>query len=269
MSNILKIESLSVKVEGKEILKKIALEVAKGELHVIMGPNGSGKSTLAYTLLGHPKYEVVSGRIIFDEKDITEAETDVRARAGMFLGFQQPVAIPGLALNNFLTAAVRQSSHPKPEKEGDNKMGMLADKMAKEKDKELSDLKAMVAGTLEELKMKEELLYRDLNEGFSGGEKKKVEIMQMSILKPKLAILDEPDSGLDIDALRLIAQKIDRMHQDGLSVILVTHYQRILQFLRPDKVHVLRDGQIVASGGPELAKQIEDQGYASVENKKS
>lgn len=264
MKDILKIENLSVKVEGKEILKKINLQVPAGQLHVIMGPNGSGKSTLAYTLLGHPKYEVAGGKIFFEGKDITVAETDARARAGMFLGFQQPVAIPGLALHNFLTSAVRQAHQVKEEKSAENKMGMLADKMSKEKDKEMADFRQIVAGTLDELKMKEELLYRDLNEGFSGGEKKKVEIMQMSVLKPKLAILDEPDSGLDIDALRLIAQKIDKMHADGLTVVLVTHYQRILQFLHTDRVHILRDGQIIASGGPELAKQIEEKGYQSI-----
>jgi Fe-S cluster assembly ATP-binding protein len=261
MNPLLKVENLKVQIEGKEILKGIDLQVAAGELHVIMGPNGSGKSTLAYSLMGHPSYQITRGEIVFDGKKINQIAPDVRARAGMFLGFQQPVAIPGLALHNFLTSAVRSTSQIK---ETPSEYGMLADKMAKQKALDDRQFKEEISGILEDLKMKEELVYRDLNEGFSGGEKKKVEIMQMALLKPRLAILDEPDSGLDIDALKLIAKKIDKMHKEGLAVILVTHYQRILQFLKPDRVHILRDGLLIKSGGPDLAKQIEEHGYQKI-----
>jgi Fe-S cluster assembly ATP-binding protein len=245
---MLKIENLHVKVDNKEILKGLDLEVGPGELHAIMGPNGSGKSTLGYTLAGRDGYEVTEGTIVFEGEDLAEMEPEERAAAGVFLAFQYPVEIPGVNNAYFLRSALNAQRKARGEEEQDS-MGFLKD----------------VRESLKALKMDEALLKRAVNEGFSGGEKKRNEIVQMAVLKPKLAILDETDSGLDIDALKLVAEGINRLRDGKRSFVVITHYQRLLDYLKPDHVHVLSRGRIVESGGEELARRLEDEGYAFLE----
>lgn len=237
---MLKIENLHAEVEGKEILKGVTLEVGKGEIHAIMGPNGSGKSTLANVLMGHPRYEVTEGSVTFEGEDVLELEPDERAKLGMFLAFQYPSEVPGVSVANFLRTAVnsvREQEIPPMEM-----YKLLQEKMR---------LMDMDPGFAE----------RYLNEGFSGGEKKRNEILQLLVLQPKLAILDETDSGLDIDALQIVARGVNQMRGPEFSAVVITHYQRILRYIEPDFVHVMLDGRIVTSGGKELAEELESKGY--------
>ena len=245
---MLEIKDLHVSVEDHQILKGLNLSVGEGELHAIMGPNGSGKSTLGYTLAGREEYEVTSGTITMDGEDLVEMEPDERAAAGVFLAFQYPVEIPGVNNAYFLRAALNAQRKARGEEEVDA----------------VTFLKS-VRESLKELDMDEALLKRAVNEGFSGGEKKRNEIVQMAVLQPRLAILDETDSGLDIDALKLVARGINGLRDGKRSFVVITHYQRLLDYLSPDHVHVLSGGRIVESGGPELAERLEAEGYGYLE----
>ncbi len=242
MTPLLEIEGLHVAVDGTEILRGVDLAVGEGELHALMGPNGSGKSTLASTLLGNPSYQVTSGAIRFRGEDVTAWPTDVRAKAGMFLAFQYPEEIPGVPVIQFLRQAVS---------------GRIGD------DRSVLEVRMSMLEWMKRLGMDPAFGERHLNEGFSGGEKKRNEILQMAMLDPELAVLDETDSGLDIDALRIVADGVQavRGERPTLGVLLVTHYTRILELLRPDAVHVLVDGRIAESGGPQLAERLEAEGY--------
>ena len=237
---MLEVKDLRVKVAGKEILKGVNLSVPAGEVHVIMGPNGSGKSTLSNTIMGHPSYEIVSGDILLQGRSVLNDAPDERARAGMFLSFQYPTAIPGVTVTNFLRTSLK------------NIRG--AEVPVKAFRMELKE-------AMKELQMDPAFAARYVNEGFSGGEKKRHEILQMSLIKPKLALLDETDSGLDIDALRVISEGIDRLRDPGRSMLLVTHYQRMLNYITLDKVHVFMDGRVVESGERDLVEKLETQGY--------
>jgi len=242
---MLEIRNLHVAIEGKEILRGIDLAVAPGEVHAIMGPNGSGKSTFAYVLSGRDGYEVTEGDILYDGKNLAEMAPEERARAGLFLAFQYPVEIPGVAVSTFLRAAVNASRTYRGEDELD---AVAFLKLAKAK--------------MAELEMDEKFLSRALNVGFSGGEKKRNEVFQMTMLEPRLAVLDETDSGLDIDALRIVADGVNRLRSPDRASLVITHYQRLLDYIVPDRVHVLAQGRIVKSGGKELAQQLEKKGYA-------
>ena len=241
---MLKIENLHASIGDKEILKGINLTVGKGEVHAIMGPNGSGKSTLSSVLVGHPTYEVTEGSVTFEGEDILELEPEERAHRGLFLSFQYPVEIPGVSMVNFMRAALNER----------RKAAGLDPLPAAEFLKLMKEKRSIV-----ELDAK--LSNRSVNEGFSGGEKKRNEIFQMAMLEPKLAILDETDSGLDIDALRIVAKGVNELRSPENSTIVITHYQRLLDYIRPDFVHVLYKGRIVRSGGPELALELEERGY--------
>jgi Fe-S cluster assembly ATP-binding protein len=246
------IRDLRVNVEGKEILKGLDLTVKQGEIHALMGPNGSGKSTLAYSLMGHPSYEVTGGEIVFQGKAILEIAPDERAQMGVFLAFQYPVAIPGVTLANFLRTAI--NAHRKA---GD----------PDDKGIPIPEFRKLLKEKMDFLKMDHSFAGRYLNEGFSGGEKKRAEILQLATLEPKIAILDETDSGLDIDALRTVSEGVNTLRSPDLGVLVITHYQRILDYIQPDHVHVMFDGKIVESGGPELAQQLEKEGYDWVREK--
>jgi len=237
--NTLIIDDLHVNVAGREILKGLDLEVKQGEIHALLGPNGSGKSTLAYTIAGHPKYEVTQGRILWQGEDVLAMSPDERAKRGLFLAFQYPTAIPGVQMVNFLRLAVK------------NVFG----------DVPAVEFRRRVRATMAELKMDDSFATRYLNEGFSGGEKKRAEILQMAMLRPKLAILDETDSGLDIDAIKVVSDGINRLKNPEMGILIVTHYNRFLNSIRPDKVHILVDGQIARSGGQELAEELDRVGY--------
>ncbi len=241
---MLEIRNLSAKIEEKEILKGLDLSIGAGEVHAIMGPNGSGKSTLANVLAGREEYVVTGGEILFEGKDLTELPPEERAREGIFLAFQYPVEIPGVSTSYFLKSALNAIRKHRGEPEMDA-FDFLA--LAKEK--------------MKALHMDESLLHRSVNEGFSGGEKKKNEIFQMAVLDPKLAVLDETDSGLDIDALRIVAEGVNQLRRKDRAILVVTHYQRLLEYIVPDKVHVLSGGRIVKSGGKELAHELEREGY--------
>ena len=237
---MLKIENLHVEIDGNEIVKGLDLEVGKGEIHAIMGPNGSGKSTLANVLMGHPRYEVTEGSVTFEGEDVLELEPDERAKMGMFLAFQYPSEVPGVSVANFLRTAV--NSVREEELSPMEMYKLLQEKMAV-------------------MRMDPKFAERYLNEGFSGGEKKRNEILQMLMLEPRLAILDETDSGLDIDALQVVARGVNEMRGPEFSAVLITHYQRILRYIEPDRVHVMLDGRLVTSGGKELAEDLEEKGY--------
>lgn len=240
------IKDLHAGIEGKEILKGVSLKIKQGEVHAVMGPNGSGKSTLSYVIMGHPNYQVLSGEILLDGKNVLDMSPDERARAGLFLSFQYPVEIPGVTMSNFLRTALnalRGKPIPVPEF-----MKLLKEKLAM-------------------LKMDASFATRYLNQGFSGGEKKRAEILQLAVLQPKIAILDETDSGLDIDALRIVAEGINALRGPERGILLITHYQRILNYVKPDFVHVMMDGKIVLSGGDQLAHELEAKGYDWVKEK--
>jgi Fe-S cluster assembly ATP-binding protein len=241
---MLEIKNLQVTVDDRQILNGLDLVVNAGEVHAIMGPNGSGKSTLAYTLMGHPGYEVTEGKILLNGQDITEESPDDRAKAGLFLAFQYPHSIPGVTMANFLRTAVNAVSET-PLSPRDFRQS-LREKMAL-------------------LKMSDEFAGRYVNEGFSGGEKKRAEILQMAMLHPKYAVLDETDSGLDIDALRIVADGVNALLGPQMGVLVITHYQRLLNYIRPDYVHVLVNGRVVREGGPELALELEQTGYEQFE----
>lgn len=241
---LLSFKDIRIEVEGKEIISGVSLDINKGEVHAIMGPNGSGKSTLSNALMGHPAYKITGGEALLDGQNILEMATDERSRAGLFLAFQYPLAIPGVTVSNFMRTAL----HAHRGKEAD-----------------MSDFRKLFKSKMAELSVDPSFATRYLNDGFSGGEKKRIEILQMSMLNPKLAILDETDSGLDIDALKTVSEGINRYTNENNGVLLVTHYQRLLNYVKPDFVHVMMQGRIVTSGGPELALKLEDQGYDWIE----
>jgi Fe-S cluster assembly ATP-binding protein len=248
----LEIRNLHVSIEDKEILKGVSLTVKQGEIHAIMGPNGTGKSTLAYTLMGHPSYTVTEGEVIFKDQNLLELEPDERSRLGMFLAFQYPVAIPGVTVANFLRTAI--NSRRRAENPDDKGMP-------------IPEFRKLLKEKMSMLKMDQNFAGRYLNDGFSGGEKKRAEILQMATLKPEIAVLDETDSGLDIDALRVVAEGVNALAGSNLGVLVITHYQRLLNYIKPHFVHIMLDGRIVESGGPDLALHLEEQGYEWVREK--
>jgi len=233
-----------------EILKGIDLEMSRGEIHAIMGPNGSGKSTLSHVLMGHPGYEVTAGEVLFMGEDLLEMEADERSRAGMFLSFQYPFAVPVVTVANFIRMAVNAHRKGGPEGEDDPIR--------------IPEFRKQLQEAMELLEIDKAMSSRSLNDGFSGGEKKRFEILQMAMLKPKIAILDETDSGLDIDALRIVSNGINQLVGPDMGALIITHYQRILDYVKPDRIHVLMDGRIVRSGGPELAHELETSGYVGI-----
>jgi Fe-S cluster assembly ATP-binding protein len=240
----LEIRDLHVRIEEREILKGVDLDISRGEIHALMGPNGSGKSTLASTLLGHPTYEITQGTITFKGEDITEAEPHDRAKAGLFLAFQYPVSIPGVSVANFLRMAINAKQ---------------------EEPIQVKEFRNQLQHAIELLDVDRTFTSRHLNDGFSGGEKKRAEILQMAMLQPDVAILDETDSGLDIDALRTVAEGVQRLHDEqGLGALIITHYQRILHYVKPEFVHILMDGRIVLEGGVELVERLEREGYDEI-----
>jgi Fe-S cluster assembly ATP-binding protein len=236
----LEIRGLTVEIEGKEILKGLDLSVAKGETHALMGPNGSGKSTLAYAIMGHPSYEITGGTVLMKGEDITEMSPDERAQLGLFLAMQYPTEIPGVSLTNFLRTAINAT---------------------RDEDVPVRQFMQSLRSEMEQLEMNADFLSRNVNEGFSGGEKKRFEILQMAMLRPEIAVLDETDSGLDVDALKSVSEGVNRLSGPDLGVLIITHYTRILRYITPDHVHVMFEGRIVQSGGPELAEELEDKGY--------
>ena len=247
MSIALEIKNLHVSVEGQPILNGIDLLVKQGETHALMGPNGSGKSTLAYTLAGHPAYEVTGGEVVYDGRDLLEMAADERSRAGLFLAFQYPMAVPGVTVANFL----RQALNARRRAENPEDRGVP-----------IPAFRRLLLEKMDQLSDDQSFAGRYLNEGFSGGEKKRAEILQMATLEPKISILDETDSGLDIDALRIVAEGANVLHDSmGMGMLVITHYQRILNYIQPDYVHVMLKGRIVESGGPDLALKLEEKGY--------
>lgn len=252
MTGSLEIQNLHVSVGEKTVLKGVNLVIRRGEVHAIMGPNGTGKSTLAYTLMGHPGYQVTSGRVFLDGVDLEGVKPDQRARLGLFLAFQYPVSIPGVSVANFLRTAINSR----------RRAGNPLDKGIP-----IPEFRKMLKAKMELLQMSSEFAGRYLNDGFSGGEKKRAEILQMAVLQPAVAILDETDSGLDIDALRIVAGGIDALAGPEVGILLITHYQRILDYIKPQFVHVMFAGRIVESGGADLALQLERDGYDWVREK--
>ncbi len=250
----LELKNLHVALEdGTPIVKGVDLTISSGEVHAIMGPNGSGKSTLAYAVAGHPAYEITEGRILLDGVDMTEAEADERARAGMFLAFQYPHAIPGVTVTNFLRQAINAMRKARN--------GGVDDPIP------VPEFRKTLLAQMDRLKVSRELASRYLNDGFSGGEKKRVEILQMAMLQPRIAVLDETDSGLDIDALKVVAGGVQELVGPEMGALVITHYQRILNYITPDFVHVFVAGKIVEEGGPELAEKLEVSGYEQWETK--
>jgi Fe-S cluster assembly ATP-binding protein len=240
----LEIRNLHVTAEGKEILKGVDLAVSKGQINALMGPNGSGKSTLANAIMGHPALDITGGEIVFQAQDITEAAPEERARMGLFMAFQYPVAIPGVTVAKYL----RMALNAQREARGDEEV-------------KLKDFRKLTEEAMELMKIPKEFSSRYVNDGFSGGEKKRMEILQLAMLRPELAVLDETDSGLDIDALRVVAEGFNRFAGPDIGVLIITHYQRILHLVEPDFVHVMYDGRIVKEGGPELVTLLEEKGY--------
>ena len=248
----LEIKNLHVSIDGKEILKGVDLTVEQGKVHAIMGPNGTGKSTLAYTLMGHPSYQVTEGEVLFKGQNVLELQPDERSRLGLFLAFQYPVAIPGVTVANFLRSAInarRRAINPE------------------DKGMPIPEFRKLLKERMAMLKMDPNFAGRYLNEGFSGGEKKRAEILQKAALKPEIAILDETDSGLDIDALRIVSEGVNALMSEELGVLIITHYQRLLNYIRPDYVHVMLGGRIIESGGPDLALHLEEKGYEWIREK--
>ena len=248
----LEIKDLHVKVGESEILKGLNLTVERGKVHTLMGPNGSGKSTLAYTLMGHPNYEVTQGEVLFKGQNILDLGPDERSHLGIFLAFQYPVAIPGVTVANFLRTAI-------------NSQRKAAD--PEDKGMPIPEFRKLLKEKMDLLQMDHSFAGRYLNEGFSGGEKKRAEILQMAALNPEVVVMDETDSGLDIDALRNVAEGVEALRSPETSVLLITHYQRILNYIKPDFVHIMLQGRIVENGGPELALELEEQGYDWIREK--
>jgi Fe-S cluster assembly ATP-binding protein len=244
---LLEIRNLHVAVNGQEIVRGVDLAVDTNQVHAIMGPNGSGKSTLAYALMGHPGYEITEGEILIDGENVVEVEADERAQRGLFLAFQYPHAVPGVTVTSFLRSAVNAIRKARNDGQDDPV--------------KIPEFRKDLMAAMDMLRIPKELAGRYLNEGFSGGEKKRVEILQMAVLKPRIAVLDETDSGLDIDALKIVADGVRRLVGPDMGAIVITHYQRILNYIKPDFVHVFVDGAIVAEGGPELAEKLEAEGY--------
>ena len=243
--NELEIKNLHVEVDGKEILRGVNLTVSKGEVVALMGPNGAGKSSLGYAIMGHPSYKITAGEIMFKGENVTKLPTNERANRGVFLSFQYPSEVPGVSMANFLRTAVnsqRDKKNPVP----------------------VGEFVKQLKETMKMLKIDESFMHRYLNEGFSGGEKKRAEILQMAMLKPQMAILDETDSGLDVDSLKVVAEGINSLMNPELGVLLITHYQRILNYIKPNTVYIMMAGKVVATGGPELVHQIESLGYDSI-----
>jgi len=236
----LEIQNLHVRTEEREILHGVDLVINKGETHALMGPNGSGKSTLANTLMGNPTYEITEGKILLDGEDLTEADPDHRAKAGLFLAFQYPVSIPGVSVANFLRTAINAK---------------------REEPIKVKEFGALLKKNMEVLRVEREFTSRYLNDGFSGGEKKRAEILQMAMLEPQYAVLDETDSGLDIDALRVVSDGVNALRGPNMGALIITHYTRILQYVKPDFVHIMLNGRIVQEGGSELADHLEEKGY--------
>ncbi|MCX8178837.1 MAG: Fe-S cluster assembly ATPase SufC [Candidatus Aenigmarchaeota archaeon] len=252
MSTI-EIKDLHVSVEGKEILKGVNLKIEQGQTHAIMGPNGAGKSTLSYAIMGHPRYKITKGKIILDGEDITDLSADEKAKKGLFLAFQYPVAIPGLTLSNFLRHAYNSVKGKDVTNKGEELLSTLQfQKVLKQK--------------MKLLKMKEDFANRYLNDGFSGGEKKKAEILQLAVLEPKFAFLDETDSGLDVDALKVVSNGVNKLVGPNLGVVVITHYQRMLKYIKPDYVHIMFDGKIIKTGDYKLAEELEEKGYEDIIN---
>lgn len=249
MATELVVHNLKISVEGKLILRGVNLRIRQGEIHALMGPNGSGKSTLAYAIMGHPKYTVEEGELLLDGKNILELETDERARRGLFLAFQYPTSIPGVSMANFLRTAM--SSVRIKHTTGRDMTELIP----------MKEFRAELSTVMGRLNIDKDFARRYLNEGFSGGEKKRAEMLQMALLKPHIAILDETDSGLDIDALQTVAGSVNYMAGPDLGVLVITHYQRLLNYIKPHFVHVMMSGKIVESGGPELALTLEEKGY--------
>ena len=245
MAELLRVDNVRASIEEKEILKGINLTINKGEIHVVMGTNGAGKSTLANVIMGNPAYEVTEGSIVFDGEDITEEAVNDRAKKGIFMSFQHPISVPGITVENFIRTAKNTIT-------GENVRALAFKKELKAK--------------MEELSFDTSYANRYVNEGFSGGERKKNEILQMSILNPKLAILDETDSGLDVDAVRIVSEGVNSFHNEENAVLIITHHNQILQKLQPNYVHILIDGRIVKTGGPELVREIEEKGYDAYKN---
>jgi Fe-S cluster assembly ATP-binding protein len=243
MEPLLAIKGLVAGIEGKTILNGVDLTLNKGEVHAIMGPNGSGKSTLANVIMGHPKYAVTAGRILYNGEDVAALKPDERARKGIFLGFQYPTSIPGVSIANFLRTTVKSITG---------------------KEIAVKEFRQSLKERMKQLDIADSFLGRYVNEGFSGGEKKRCEILQMLTLQPKLAVLDETDSGLDIDALKVVASGIEKYRGPDVGILLITHYQRLLNYVKPDKVHILMSGKLVRSGGPDLALELEKTGYEAV-----
>ena len=249
MTDALEIRNLQASIDGQPILKGVDLVVNAGEVHALMGPNGTGKSTLANVLMGHPAYEVTGGQILFNGEDLIEMAPDERSRKGLFLAFQYPVAIPGVSVANFLRSAInarRRAANPE------------------DKGISIPEFRKLLKEKMDLLEMDHEFAGRYLNDGFSGGEKKRAEILQMATLEPTIAVLDETDSGLDIDALRIVASGVNALAGPTMGALIITHYQRILNYIKPDVVHIMLDGRIVKSGGAELAHELEEKGYNSV-----
>ncbi len=248
----LSIRNVHVSIDGKEILKGVDLTIRQGEIHALMGPNGTGKSTLAYALMGHPSYVITDGEVWFKGQNILELEPDQRSHLGIFLAFQYPVAIPGVSVANFLRSALnarRKANNPE------------------DKGVPIPEFRKVLKERMDLLKMDHSFAGRYLNEGFSGGEKKRAEILQMAALRPEIAILDETDSGLDIDALRIVSEGVNALRSEELGVLVITHYQRILNYIKPDFVHIMLGGRVVESGGPDLALHLEEHGYDWIREK--
>ncbi len=246
MGATLEIRNLHVSINGTPILKGVNLTINQGETHALMGPNGSGKSTLAYALMGHPAYAVDAGQVIFDGEEVLELEADERSRLGLFLAFQYPVAVPGVSVANFLRSAINaRRKSQNPEDQGIS----------------IPQFRKLLTQKMDLLGIDHKFAGRYLNEGFSGGEKKRNEILQLATLEPRIAILDETDSGLDIDALRIVADGVNKLKGPDLGILVITHYKRMLDYLQPEHIHLMMDGRIVESGGPELAEEVETAGY--------
>ena len=259
MASELIIKNLHASIEGKPILRGVDLTVRQGEIHALMGPNGSGKSTLSNVIMGNPKYEVTDGEIWFKGENILEYSPDRRARMGLFLAFQYPMSIPGVSVANFLRRALEAMREGnKPLEEGDNPTGQIS---KRKKTMPPGEFRKLLQEKMRLLKVDNSFINRAINDGFSGGEKKRAEILQMALLQPEIALMDETDSGLDIDALRIVSESVNALTGPNLGILLITHYQRMLDYIKPDYVHVMFNGRIIKSGGRELALELEAKGY--------